>query len=200
MRLSISATCRLRLLEESDAAELQALVEANRTQLSRWLPWAAGQTFEDTLAFIRRTREQLDGNDGFQMAIACGDEIAGVVGYREVDWEQRSTSLGYWLGAEHQGRGTMTEAVRALVDHAVSGWRLDRIEIRAAAENRRSRAIPERLGFRLERTLPEAEVVDGRPLDSAVYAISAAEWLRWPEAYAPSSAAASRSPTSSSDS
>jgi ribosomal-protein-serine acetyltransferase len=176
MRLSISATCRLRLLEESDAAELHALIEANRELLARWLPWAAGQTFEDTLAFVRRTREQLDGNDGFQLAIVSGGKIAGVVGYRSVDWAEHSTSLGYWLGAEHQGRGTMTESVCALVDHAVSGWRLDRVEIRAAVENRRSRAIPERLGFRLELTLPKAEVVDGRQLDSAVYAISAAEW------------------------
>jgi ribosomal-protein-serine acetyltransferase len=178
MRLSISSTCRLRLLEESDAAELQALIEANRELLARWLPWAAEQTFEDTVAFIGRTRQQLDRNDGLQLAIVCGERIAGVVGYREVDWEGRSTSLGYWLAAEHQGRGTMTEVVRALVDHAVSGWGLDRVEIRAAVENRRSRAIPERLGFRLERTLPDAELVGGRQLDSAVYAISAADWLR----------------------
>jgi ribosomal-protein-serine acetyltransferase len=176
MRLSISASCRLRLLEESDAAELHALIEANRELLARWLPWAAEQTFEDTLDFIRRTGEQLTGNDGIQLAIACAGKIAGVVGYREVNWERRTTSLGYWLGAEHQGRGTMTEAVRALVDHAVSGWGLDRVEIRAAVENRRSRAIPERLGFRLEQTLPEAETVGGRALDSAVYAISAADW------------------------
>jgi len=190
MRLSISATCRLRLLEESDTAELHALIEANREQLARWLPWAAEQTFEDTLDFVRRTREQLDHNDGFQLAIVCADKIAGVVGYRGVDWEQRSTGLGYWLGAKHQGRGTMTEAVRALVDHAVSGWGLDRVEIRAAVENRRSRAIPERLEFRLERTLPEAEAVDGRELDSAVYAISAAEWLGYLPRLASSSAIA----------
>lgn len=178
MRLSISASCHLRPLEESDAAELYTSIEANRELLARWLPWAAGQTFEDTTDFIHRTREQLVGNDGFQLAVVFDGKIAGVVGYRGVDWEQRSTSLGYWLGIEHQGRGTMTEAVRALVDHAVSGWGLDRVEIRAAVANRRSRAIPERLGFRLERTLPAAEVVGGRQLDSAVYATSAADWLR----------------------
>ncbi len=176
MRLSLSDTCRLRLLEESDAAELHGLIEANRDLLARWLPWAAKQTFEDTLEFVGRTKEQPIGNDGFQLAIVCAERIAGVVGYRDVDWEQRSTSLGYWLGAEHQGRGTMTEAVRALVDHAVFGWRLDRVEIRAAVDNRRSRAIPERLGFRLERTLRAAEVVGGRQLDSAVYAVSAEAW------------------------
>jgi ribosomal-protein-serine acetyltransferase len=177
MRLSISATCRLRLLEESDALELQAVIEANREVLARWLPWAGAQTLEDTLGFIRRTREQLAGNDGFQLAIVCGGKIAGVAGYREVDWNQRSASLGYWLAAQHQGRGTMTEVVRALVDHAVSGWDLDRVEIRAAVENKRSRAIPERLGFRFEGKMPEAEVIAGRRLENAVYAVSAADWL-----------------------
>ena len=57
---------KLRLVDESDAGELHAMVEANRDYLARWLPWAASQTLEDTLAFIKRTREQLAGNDGFQ--------------------------------------------------------------------------------------------------------------------------------------
>ncbi|HEY2333416.1 MAG TPA: GNAT family protein [Solirubrobacterales bacterium] len=47
-----------------------------------------------------------------------------------------------------QGSGTMTAAVRLLVDHALTVWQLNRVEIRAAVENRRSRAIPKRLGFR----------------------------------------------------
>jgi ribosomal-protein-serine acetyltransferase len=178
MRLSISSTCALRPLEESDAAELHALIEANRERLAPWLEWAADQAFEDTVDFLRRAKAQAAANDGFQLAVVCEGKIAGVVGYREFDWGRRSTSLGYWVAAEHEGRGTMTEAVRALVDQAFRGWRLERVEIRAATENRRSRAIPERLGFSLERTLPDAETVAGRKLDSAVYAISAADWLR----------------------
>jgi ribosomal-protein-serine acetyltransferase len=63
-----------------------------------------------------------------------------------------------------------------LVDHALSTWRLHRVEIRAAPENRRSRAIPERLGFRQEGTLREAQLVDGRYLDSVIYAVLAADW------------------------
>lgn len=171
MRFEISPTTHLRLFEESDAQELHALIEANRERLALWLPWAASQTYEDTLGFIRRTIEQHAANDGFQAAIVCGERIAGAIGYREVDWEDRATSLGYWLGEEYQGRGTMTAAVSALADHAFTAWGLQRVEIRAAAENRRSRAIPERLGFTEEATLPRAELVGGRRLDSVVYAM-----------------------------
>jgi ribosomal-protein-serine acetyltransferase len=171
VRFEISPTTHLRLFEERDAEELHALIEANRERLARWLPWAAGQTYEDTLGFIRRTGEQHAANDGFQTAIVCGERIAGAIGYREVDWEDRSTSLGYWLGETYEGRGTMTAAVSALTDHAFTGWSLDRVEICAATENRRSRAIPERLGFTEESILPRAELVGGRYLDSVVYAM-----------------------------
>jgi ribosomal-protein-serine acetyltransferase len=67
----------------------------------------------------------------------------------------------------------MTGAVRALVDHALRGWELNRVEIRAAPDNRRSRAIPERLGFRQEGVLRQAERVSDRYLDSVLYAMLA---------------------------
>jgi ribosomal-protein-serine acetyltransferase len=162
----------LRLLEEADAGELNDLVEANRDHLARWLPWAPSQTFDDTLEFIRRTRRQLAENDGFQTAIVDERErIIGVVGFHQVSWAHRSTSIGYWLAADAQRYGTMTVAVSALVAHAIATWKLHRVEIRAAVENRRSRAIPERLGFVEEGTIRGAERVGDRYLDLVVYSI-----------------------------
>lgn len=38
--LQITDDSHLRLLEETDAQDLHALIEANRAQLARWLPWA----------------------------------------------------------------------------------------------------------------------------------------------------------------
>lgn len=70
----------------------------------------------------------------------------------------------------------MTRAVHARVDHALSVWELNRIEIRTAPDNIRSRAIPQRLGFRGEGTLRQAERVGARYLDSVVHSLLAAEW------------------------
>lgn len=174
--LEIRDDCYLRLLDEADAQELHGLIETNRAYLARWLPWARNQDFDDTLGFIRRTRSQLNDNDGFQLAVILAEGIVGVIGYHGVDWGNRSTRIGYWLAMGHQGTGTMTAAVRLLVDHALAVWDLNRVEIRAAVENRRSRAIPERLGFHQEGTLRQAELIDGRYLDSVVYSMLAADW------------------------
>jgi ribosomal-protein-serine acetyltransferase len=175
-QLRIGDGVHLRLLKRTDAEELHGLIGASRSYLARWLPWAGRQTFEDTLGFISRTEGQLAANDGFQAAIVHGEEILGVIGYIGVDWRNRSTSLGYWLAERHQGVGTMTAAVRVLTDHALSVWELNRVEIRIATENRRSRAIPERLGFSPEGTLRQAELVDGHYLDLVVYSMLAEDW------------------------
>ena len=167
---------QLRILEDSDAEDLYSVVDANREHLARWLPWAARQTLEDTLNFIRSTRRQLANNDGFQTAIVEDGRIIGMVGFHGVSWGHRSTTIGYWLAEAAQGRGTMTRAVRALADHAFTVWQLNRVEIRAAVDNRRSRSIPERLGYRHEGVLTKAELVGDRYVDHAVYATLAGEW------------------------
>ena len=175
-RIRISGDAELRLLAEADAKELHQLIETNRAHIAAWLPWAAEQKFADTLEFIQGTRAQLKGNDGFQVAILIDDRITGVVGYTGVDWKERSTGIGYWLAAEYQGRGTMSAAATALTNHALATWELSRVTIRVAAENARSRAIPERLGFREKTVQPKAQRVGGRDLDLVVYAITAGEW------------------------
>ncbi|MGN6816336.1 MAG: GNAT family N-acetyltransferase [Solirubrobacterales bacterium] len=166
----------VRPLEAADAAELYAVVEANRDHLGRWMPWAADQDLAATEKFIAEAAAQLARNDGFQAAVVPEGRIVGIAGFHSIDWTNRNTSIGYWLAEPAQGKGTMTTVVRALVDHAFTEWNLHRIEIHCAPANHRSRAIPERLGFREEATLRETELVGGRYLDGVVYGLLKEEW------------------------
>ncbi len=170
----------LRLFEESDVDELYAVVAANRDYLSRWMPWAPKQTPEGTLEFIRAGRRQLADNQGLQLAIIRSGAIVGGSGYHRIDWDSRSTTIGYWIAEKAQGSGTVTRAAEALTDNAFRAWKLNRVEIHAGAENRRSRAIPERLGFVREGVLRQAELVGRRYVDHVVYAMLADEWSRPP--------------------
>ena len=175
-RLEISERLYLRPVTEGDAEAIYALVDADRERLAEWLPWAAEQTPAGTREFIAESRAQEGRDDGFQAALVRDGEVAGVAGYHGVDRLNRSTSIGYWLASAHQGKGVMTAAVRALVEHAFGAWEMNRIAIEAAVENRRSRAIPERLGFTAEGVMREAELVGGRFLDAVLYSMLASEW------------------------
>jgi len=166
----------LRLLRERDARELHELIEANREDLATWLPWAAAQTMADSEAFIARSREQLEADEAVQVAVVQRGRIVGMVGFPQIDWQRRMATIGYWLTAEERGSGLASAAVRQLVRHAFDVWELEWVEIRVAAENRRSRAVAERLAFRQDRVLAGAELVGERRLDLVVYAMTAAQW------------------------
>lgn len=99
-----------------------------------------------------------------------------MIGLNEIDWANRSTKIGYWLDAGHQGKGTMTRASEALVQHAFTDLEFNRVEIEVAVRNTRSRAIPERLGFTFDGIRREAQYLYGRYEDIAVYGMTAAEW------------------------
>jgi ribosomal-protein-serine acetyltransferase len=172
----VSGGPELRPLAPADAAELHALVESDRPRLIRWMPWAAEQTLEGTAAFIRRALEQEATDDGFQRAVIAGGAIAGTVGFHRVDRENLSTSIGYWLGQEYEGRGLMSAAVRQLIDHAFSVWGLHRVELRIAPDNERSRALAGRLGFTEEGLLRDAERFGDEYRDLLLYSLLAREW------------------------
>jgi ribosomal-protein-serine acetyltransferase len=168
----------LRPVEEGDAEELYERAAADREMLAEWMPWAADATVESIREFARASRRRLADNEGFQTVIVEDGRIVGCVGFAALSWIDRSCEIGYWLAREAQGRGTVTLAARALTDHAVRVYELNRVVIRAGVGNVRSRAVAERLGFTLEGVLRQAERFgDGRYVDLAVYSMLASEWL-----------------------
>jgi ribosomal-protein-serine acetyltransferase len=173
----IDAALELRLLELRHTEDLFTLIDENRQHLREWLMWADDMyTYGDARDFIRQGLKQFAENDGFQAGIWVEGALAGCIGFHSIDWNNRHTELGYWLGKAFTGRGVMTHAVSAMLDHAFDTWRLHRVEIRCAAGNQRSRAIPERLGFHLDGVMREELWLHDHYVDHVVYSTLASEW------------------------
>jgi len=173
----INEDLELCLLGEDDAQALFDLTEQNREHLRQWLIWVDNiETVDDAQRYIRSSLGQFLERNGFQTGIWYRGTLSGIIGYQSVDWVNRSTTLGYWVGASCQGKGLVTQACSALVDWAFREWSLNRVEIRCATGNDRSRAIPERLGFTQEGILRRAEWLYDHFADLVVYSMLAEEW------------------------
>lgn len=177
--LTVSEDLALAPVELGQADELFRLTDENRAHLRRWLPWLDSvRRVEDTRAFIRASHSQAAQNNGCQFAIMERNRIVGIIGHHQIDWRNRATSIGYWVAERHQGRGLVSASCRRLVAHAFVESHLNRVEIRCAAGNRRSRAVPERLGFAEEGVLREVEWLYDHFVDHVVYGLLADDWRR----------------------
>lgn len=177
--LKVDEDLELRQRLPEDANELFALTDANRKYLMQWLPWLDHcLSPADTMRNIEAALHDAVEGTGLAVSIFERGQIVGVTGFNSIDRSNRIGHVGYWLGEQHQGRGIMTRAVRALVEHGFRVLGLNRITIAAATDNRSSRAIAERLGFRLEGRAQQAECLYGRMVDHALYAQTRLDWDR----------------------
>lgn len=173
----VDVEVELRILEEWDAQALYGLIDSNRAYLRQWLPWVDYETsVEDSCRFVRRSLQHYLDNEGLTLGIRLRGQLVGVIGYHSINWPSRKGEIGYWLGAEFQGQGLMTRACRAMIGYVFKKLLLNRVTILCATGNRRSRAIPERLGFTQEGTLREAEWLYDHFVDLVVYSMLAREW------------------------
>jgi ribosomal-protein-serine acetyltransferase len=126
--------------------------------------------------FIRATLQQFANNKGFALGIWAGEQYLGSVAFHNINWANRKVEIGYWIDREHQGKGLMHAACLALLKHAFEELKLHRVEIHCATGNQSSNRVAQRLGFRLEATLREAQLLYGTYHDLNIYSLLASEW------------------------
>ena len=178
LKWKIDDKISLRPIELKDAERIFQLTDRHRDYLREWLPWVDGtKTIRDTKAVIKKMRKSQEEKKGMTFVILYDNEIVGITSFNSFDWHNKITYIGYWLAADYQGKGIMTKVVRALCNYAFIDLHLNRIEICAAVDNKKSRAIPERLGFKLEGIRRSAEWVNDRFVDHCIYGMLAEEWV-----------------------
>lgn len=141
-------------------------------ELHAWMAWAVEMpSLETSREQQCRAREAFLAREDLPVVMFREDRVVGCAGLHRIDWAVPRFEIGYWVRTPDRGRGYVTETVQALAGLAFEGLGARRVEIRADTRNHRSRAVPERLGWRLEGVLRNDGLgPDGRPRDTAVYA------------------------------
>ncbi|WP_155295424.1 GNAT family N-acetyltransferase [Chromobacterium violaceum] len=160
-----------------DAARVYALIERHRATLSQWMAGIVRpRSAADTEAFLW---SQAEGNEEGRCAhrvILVDGEIAGICSLHGINAAHRYARLGYWLADSHVGRGVMSRALALLMRYAFEELGLHRLDLGCAPENLRSCRVAERLGFRLEGELRDAQFLNGRFWNMRCYGLLADEW------------------------
>lgn len=177
MRIKVDAEVQLRLVHPDEAETLFREVELSRASLRAWMPWLdRTRSAADYRPYLEQCWRSYHQGGGFSLGIFAHGEFAGMVGFHAFDMANRVSSLGYWLGQRFEGRGLMTRSVERLLLYGFESRDLNRIYVRCATGNLRSRAIPERLGFTHEGVQREAEWLYDHFVDLEIYSLLRPEW------------------------
>lgn len=143
----------LRRYEPSDVDEMARVIIASRHYLAPWMPWARDEPIdraERSELIATFMREYDDGTD-FTMGIFLRDSGVYVGGTGlHTRLGEGILEIGYWIAADRQRNGYVTEAATALTQVAIDFAGAERVEIHHLPRNLHSRAIPERCGFTYE--------------------------------------------------
>ena len=152
---------RIQAMVLHHAPELFALFDAERERLLRTMGGRTETvTLQDQEERLREHEKLREEGKTFAYCIFLKQEkgpdlLAGTIGLHHVIDINRRGELGYWLGADFEGRGIMSEAVTAM-EQACWSAGFHHLQIRCAVHNSRSTAVPQRLGYTLDGRIREA--------------------------------------------
>ncbi|WP_062312959.1 GNAT family N-acetyltransferase [Demequina rhizosphaerae] len=171
----------LRRYEPDDAADVSRVVAANRDRVVRFLSWpeALPSTGEVRSVLVSRSIALHQHGQEFPMGIfeRGTEEFIGGAGLH-TDRGADALEIGYWIAADREGEGLITEAALALTRVALEVAGAERVEIWCDPTNRRAKAVARRSGYanqgvrideegeELEVWAANASTLDGEPFTS----------------------------------
>lgn len=170
--LTINEDLKLALVEPSFAESYYTIISEQKNYFKRWLSWARyANSVDFFLDFIKKSLHDYADGKSLTCAIIYKDNIVGNISFNSISTALKKVEIGYWLQKEYQGRGIVSQSVSALVIYAFDKLDMEVVQISTAVDNLPSCRVCDRLGFSLKGTIANAENVNGRIVDHAIYSL-----------------------------
>lgn len=171
--IRLNTATKLCPLELTDVPDIYQAIDSQRDYLRQFLPFVdRTRCFDDTRLFVRSSVLIAEERGEYTFVIRHEEKFAGIIGFKDLDKENKKTEIGYWLCEQYQHLGIMTLAVKALCRLAFKEMRLNRVQIKCAIKNTRSICIPLRLGFTHEGIERQGELTyNGTFTDLNIYSL-----------------------------
>ena len=157
----------------SDRDVFLAAVRASRQLHHPWVqPPSSPSAFRKYLSRLRTSRHV-----AFFIWEKPTGQLVGVVNVSEIVRAKfQSAYLGYYAFAPLAGRGLMRQGLTLAIDEAFGRMKLHRLEANIQPENKASRRLAKRLGFKREGYSPRYLKIAGRWRDHERWALLSEEW------------------------
>jgi ribosomal-protein-serine acetyltransferase len=175
--IQVSEDLILRTYTRDDASVLFGAIDQNRAHLRPWLKWVDATTKEDdSLAFIEQSLHEQEQQRGLALGIFQGERLIGGLGMMNWNRDLNKAEIGYWVSADQQGKGIISNCLKAFIDFLFERIQLHKVEIHFVATNKRSSAVAERMQAKIEGVLRDSYIANGAYKDLVITGILRADW------------------------
>ena len=161
----------LRRLDNNDADEVLAL--RGNPETMKYIPRPLAKSIEEALEHIAMIEDKIVNNTGINWGITIkgNPKIIGIIGHYKISPENHRAEIGYMSFPEHNGKGYMSEAIKAVVAYGFEQMDLHSIEAIIDPGNMASERVLQKNGFIKEAHIRENELWEGKYWDTVIYSL-----------------------------
>ena len=169
------------LLRRFRSADLDAFVAYRSDEsVARYQSWDESYSKADAERFLAEDSNVTPGEPGQWLQIAIEERgtgnLCGDCAVRVSAEQPRTAELGVTLAPNHQNHGIASEAVTATLEWLFGKQDIHRVYAQTDDRNKAAQRLLEKLGFRLEARLIEADWFDGEWTTPRIYALLEKDW------------------------
>ncbi|KMV30934.1 ribosomal protein acetyltransferase [Photobacterium swingsii] len=160
------------------ADSMWTIIQESEAELSEFLPWVSESLtlnkLKDNIEFAAEHYNNFSDDFWFNIIEKRTGAFIGAVGFIVRDPDVPYFEIGYWLCTSMVGKGYISEAVKIIERFAFVDNKAQRVEIKMAGSNVKSRAVAERCGYQFEAKLENGRRLVSGELDSTVIYVKTA--------------------------
>lgn len=149
----------------------------NEERLQRFFPKTLEQNLTPDLSnyFVERKVKAFEAKEEFLFVLKEKEQhsLIGLVYLKNLDWKKKQGELAYCIGYQVEGKGYMSQTVKAISNWALEDLELKTLQIIAHKSNIASIRVAQKCGYIWKKVLAEAHTPPGEaPLDMELYELN----------------------------
>ena len=158
----------------SDSNDLFTAINSNKEFLSEHLDFVK---YADSIEFVEHYIEGITSNPCTSIfVIRKNGNFVGLIGIQQMDFQNNSCEIGYWLIPSFAHQGIMSKCQARFLDLCFLERHINRVEVRVEVENIVSIKCCEKGGFIKEGIERQRMRIDGKYHDVQVLSILSSEY------------------------
>jgi [ribosomal protein S5]-alanine N-acetyltransferase len=143
--------------------------------------YAKARTYEESRQKLQELNDDIIKNESITWGITIKNEnlLIGSISFfnfYNINKKQSKAEIGYELMSDWQGKGIMTEAIKAVIDYGFHRMKLELIEATPYSNHLKSVKLLEINGFIRENNCTQINSYDGKTLQRVFYSLENKNW------------------------